>query len=113
MNKWIGTGKVIKDPTIRYKEDKASFVAFTMMCKRNRKIKDGDQAVDFIDCICTGNIAELARQYLRDGKKIEVMGPLQSGSYIDRETGKKIYTKTVFVEELNFAENMRKITLTT
>lgn len=74
MNKWIGTGKVIKDPTIRYKEDKASFVAFTMMCKRNRKIKDGDQAVDFIDCICTGNIAELARQYLRDGKKIEVMG---------------------------------------
>ena len=28
MNKWIGTGKVIKDPTIRYKEDKASFVAF-------------------------------------------------------------------------------------
>lgn len=104
MNKWIGSGKVIKDPTIRYKEDKASFVAFTMMCKRNRKIKDGDQAVDFIDCICTGNIAELARQYLRDGKKIEVMGPLQSGSYIDRETGKKIYTKTVFVEELNFAE---------
>lgn len=99
MNKWIGTGKVIKDPTIRYKEDKASFVAFTMMCKRNRKIKDGDQAVDFIDCICTGNIAELARQYLRDGKKIEVMGPLQSGSYIDRETGKKIYTKTVFVGE--------------
>lgn len=57
MNKWIGSGKVIKDPTIRYKEDKASFVAFTMMCKRNRKIKDGDQAVDFIDCICTGNIA--------------------------------------------------------
>lgn len=40
MNKWIGSGKVIKDPTIRYKEDKASFVAFTMMCKRNRKIKD-------------------------------------------------------------------------
>ena len=38
MNKWIGSGKVIKDPTIRYKEDKASFVAFTMMCKRNRKI---------------------------------------------------------------------------
>ena len=41
----------------------------------------------------------------KNGKgKIEVLGPLQSGSYIDRETGKKIYTKTVFVEELNFAE---------
>lgn len=27
MNKWIGSGKVIKDPTIRYKEDKASFAS--------------------------------------------------------------------------------------
>lgn len=37
-------------------------------------------------------------------RKSKSWGPLQSGSYIDRETGKKIYTKTVFVEELNFAE---------
>lgn len=110
MNKWIGTGKVIKDPTIRYKEDKASFVAFTMMCKRNRKIKDGDQAVDFIDCICTGNIAELARQYLRDGKKIEVMGLLQSGSYIDRETGElnDLVKKWIFHKKPLDREHIKK-----
>lgn len=63
MNKWIGSGKVIKDPTIRYKEDKTSFVAFTMMCKRNRKIKDGDQAVDFYRLY-------LYRQYCRTGAPV-------------------------------------------
>lgn len=103
MNKWLGSGKVSQDPTIKYNEDKVSFVAFTMMCKRNRKIREGDQAVDFIDCICFGNNAELAKNYLRKGKKVEVCGPIQSGSYTDKE-GKKVYTKTVFVESLEFAE---------
>ena len=99
MNKWLGSGKVSQDPTIKYNEDKVSFVAFTMMCKRNRKIREGDQAVDFIDCICVGNNAELAKNYLRKGKKVEVCGPIQSGSYTDKD-GKKVYTKTVFVESL-------------
>lgn len=103
MNKWLGSGKVSDDPTIRYNEDKASFVAFTMMVKRNRKIKEGDQAVDFIDCIAVGQLAQLAKDYLRKGKKIEVSGPIQSGSYTGKD-GKKVYTKTVFVESLEFAE---------
>lgn len=103
MNKWLGSGKVSQDPTIKYNEDKVSFVAFTMMCKRNRKIREGDRAVDFIDCICFGTNAELAKNYLRKGKKVEVCGPIQSGSYTDKD-GKKVYTKTVFVESLEFAE---------
>lgn len=103
MNKWLGSGKVSGEPTIRYNADKVSFVAFTLMCKRNRKIKEGDQAVDFIDCICVGQLATLAEQYLRKDKKVEVSGPLQSGHYKDKE-GKNVYTKTVFVESLEFAE---------
>lgn len=102
MNKWIGSGKVSEEPVIRYNGDKVSFVTFTIMCKRNRKIKDGDQPVDFIDCKCIGQNAKLAMEYLRKGKKVEVSGPLQSGHYT--KDGRKVYTKTVFVEELNFAE---------
>lgn len=78
MNKWIGSGKVSGDPIIKYDGDKASFIAFTIMAKRNRRIKEGDQPVDFIDCICTGH-------------------------YTDKD-GRKIYTKTVYAEEISFAE---------
>ena len=98
MNKWIGSGKVTEEPVIRYNGDKASFVAFTMMCKRNRRIKEGDQPVDFIDCVCVGQNAKLAQEFLRKGKKVEVCGPLQSGHY--EKNGRKVYTKTVFVEDL-------------
>ena len=45
MNKWIGSGKVSEDPIIKYDGDKASFIAFTIMVKRNRRIKEGDQPV--------------------------------------------------------------------
>lgn len=102
MNKWLGSGKVSEEPIIRYNGEKASFVAFTMMCKRNRRIREGDQAVDFIDCICVGQNAKLAQEYLRKGKKVEVCGPLRSGHYT--KDGRKIYTKTVFVEDLFFGE---------
>lgn len=103
MNKWIGSGKVSEDPNIKYDGDKASFIAFTIMVKRNRRIKEGDQPVDFIDCICTGHNDRIAEAYLRKGKKVEVCGPLQSGHYTNKE-GRKIYTKTVYAEEIIFAE---------
>ncbi len=102
MNKWIGSGRLTENPAIRYNGDKVSFVTFTVMCKRNRRIREGDQPVDFIDCICFGNIARLARDYLYKGKKVEVIGPLQSGHYTKDD--RKVYTKTVLVEELQFAE---------
>ena len=111
MNKWIGSGKITEEPTIRYNGDKASFVAFTMMCKRNRKIKEGDQPVDFIDCVCVGQNAKLAQEFLRKGKKVEVCGPLvtpRAGVWIEidiEKDGRKVYTKTVFVEDLSFAES--------
>ena len=103
MNKWLGSGKLSDDPVIRYGKNKKPFVTFTVMTRRNRKIEEGDQAVDFIDCICVGNNAKLAQDYLRKNKKVEVSGPIQSGHYTDAD-GKKIYTKTIFVEELTFAE---------
>lgn len=59
--------------------------------------------MDFIDCICVGSNARLAREYLRKGKKVEVCGPLQSGHYTAKD-GRKVYTKTVFVEDLSFGE---------
>lgn len=103
MNKWLDSGRLTENPVIRYNGDKVSFVTFTVMCKRNKRIREGDQPVDFIDCICFGNIARLARDYLYKGKKVEIIGPLQSGHYTTKD-GKKVYTKTVLVEELEFAE---------
>lgn len=104
MNKWLGSGKLTDNPYIKYDNDKATFATFTVMCVRSGKIPEGGQAVDFIDVKASGYLADFVRNYLRKGKKVEVVGPIQSGSYTDKE-GRKVYTKTVFAESINFAES--------
>ena len=66
---------------------------------------DGEQSADFIGCVVFGKGAEFAEKYLRKGIKIAAIGRIQTGSYTDRETGKKVYTTDVIVEEQEFAES--------
>lgn len=103
MNKWLGSGRLTDNPIIRYDKNKSPYVIFTVMCVRDGKIPDGGQAVDFIDCKCIGRNVEFARNFLAKDKKVEISGRLESGHYT-AEDGKKVYTKTVLVQEINFGE---------
>lgn len=103
MNKWLGTGRLIDNPVMRYDKNKSEYATFTVMCVREGKIPEGAQAVDFIDCKCTGRNAEFARNFLTKGKKVEICGRLESGHYTAKG-GQKVYTKTVFVQNIDFGE---------
>ena len=71
----------------------------------DRKFKrEGEQAADFIPCIAFGRNAEFAEKYLTKGKKIAVVGRIQTGSYTN-QSGQKIYTTDVIVEEQEFGES--------
>jgi single-strand DNA-binding protein len=103
MNKWIGSGRLTENPSIRYGQDKKEFITFCVMCPREGNIPNGGQAVDFVDCKCFGRLADFARNYLRKGKKVEICGRIESGSYTDKN-GHKVYTKTVLAQEISFGE---------
>lgn len=65
----------------------------------DRKFKrEGEQTADFIPCIAFGRNAEFAEKYLTKGKKIAVVGRIQTGSYT-KQDGTKVYTTDVVVEE--------------
>lgn len=71
----------------------------------DRKFKrEGEQTADFIPCIAFGRNAEFAQKYLTKGKKIAVVGRIQTGSYTN-QSGQKIYTTDVIVEEQEFVES--------
>lgn len=71
----------------------------------DRKFKrEGEQAADFIPCITFGRNAEFAEKYLTKGKKIAVVGRIQTGSYT-KQDGTKAYTTDVVVEEHEFVES--------
>ena len=103
MNKVILIGRLVKDAETRYSGELA-ISRYTLAVDRKFK-KDGEQDADFINCVAFGKQGEFAEKYLRKGMKIAVEGRIQTGSYMDKETGKKVYTTDIIVEAHEFCES--------
>ena len=93
MNKVILMGRLTRDPEMRYaqNENGTAVARYTLAVDRRFK-RDGEQDADFIGCVVFGKGAEFAEKYLAKGTKIVIIGRIQTGSYTDRETGKR-YTQ--------------------
>lgn len=104
MNKVILTGRLTKDPTIKYNGEMC-IARFTLACDRRFK-KDGQQSADFPSCVAFGKTGEFAEKYARKGMKFDIVGRLQTGSYKDKD-GKTVYTTEVVVEDLEFGESKK------
>ncbi len=106
MNKVILMGRLTRDPEVRYSQSESSMaIARYSLAVDRRTRRDSEQSADFIPCVAFGKAGEWAEKWLRKGIKIAITGRIQTGSYIDRETGKKVYTTEVIVEEQEFAES--------
>ena len=105
MNKWMGIGRLTKDPDVRYTADNKAVARFTLAVDRRvARNADGHQTADFIPVVAWEKRAEFAEKYLHRGSKIAVTGRIQTGNFTDRE-GRKVYTTDFVVEEMEFAES--------
>ena len=104
MNKFIGIGRLTRDPEVRYSqgENATAIARFTLAV--DRKFNKEQQAADFISCVSFGKTAETIEKYCRQGTKVAVVGRIQTGSYTNKD-GQKVYTTDVVVEEFEFAES--------
>lgn len=104
MNKIVLTGRLVRDPEIRYTQQTNTAVArYTLAVDRMYK-RDGEPQTDFLRCVAFGKTAEFAGQYLQQGIKIAITGRIQTGSYTNRE-GQKVYTTDVVIESQEFCES--------
>lgn len=106
MNKWIGMGRLTRDPEVSYSTNtngQMAIARYTLAVDRRFK-RDGDQSADFIRCVAFGKSGEFAEKYLHQGTKLVVEGRIQTGSYQDKD-GKTVYTTDVVVENQEFAES--------
>lgn len=102
MNKVILIGRLTREPDIRYSRNGLAVAQYALAV--DRKIKSGEQNVDFINCVAFGKNAEFVEKYLNKGTKIAVVGRIQVDSYTNRD-GRKIETTQVVVDEHEFAES--------
>ena len=107
MNKVSLTGRLTRDPDIRYSQGEKTVVIARFTLAVNRRFhKEGEQQADFISCVCFGKTAEMVEKYFRQGMKMDLTGRIQTGSYTNKD-GVKVYTTDVLVEELEFGESKR------
>lgn len=107
MNKWIGMGRLTKEPEVRYSQSENALAIARYTLAVDRKIRrQGEPNSDFINCVAFGKAAEFAEKYLVKGMKVVVEGRIQTGSYTNKE-GKKVYTTEIVVESQEFCESIR------
>ena len=105
MNKFIGMGRLTRDPEVRYSQGEKSTAIASFSIAVNRKFKRENEAdVDFFNCTAFGKQAEFVEKYLKQGTKVVLAGRVQNNNYTTKE-GQKVYSVQIMVEEIEFAES--------
>lgn len=100
MNKFVGVGRLTKEPEIRSTASGTSVCTFTLAINRRFKT-EGQQQADFIPIVSWGKTADICAKYLHKGSQVGVCGSIQTRSYDDKN-GNKVHITEVNAEEVQF-----------
>ena len=103
MQKFIGIGRLTKDPENTTVGNDTSLTKFTIAIQRKFKNSDGEYDADFINCTAWRKTADFISKYFEKGQKIAVVGSIQVRSY-ETQDGSKKYATDVVVDEAEFVE---------
>ena len=102
LNKAILVGRLTRDPEVKSLPSGQQVASFGLATSRFYKDKEGEkqQQTEFHNIVFFGRIAEIASQYLKKGSLTLIEGRIQTRSWEDKETGKKIYRTEIVGESL-------------
>ena len=98
FNLVILTGRLTKDPELKYGASGTAYCKFTLAVNRMKK----DDPADFIFCSAFGKTAELVAEYVKKGHQLGVQGRLQQDTY--EKDGQKVSKTGVTVDKIEFLE---------
>lgn len=102
MNKFIGMGRLTRDPELRTTNNSIAVCNFTIAINRrfiNKETNSYD--ADFLNCTAWRGTGEFISKYFRKGNMIAVVGSVQTRKYDDKE-GKPRTATDVIVDEAYF-----------
>jgi len=112
INRTILVGRITKDIELKSTQSNISFVNFTLAVNRQFTSQNGEQEVDFIQCIAWRKQAENMAQYLHKGSLIGVEGRIQTRTY-EVDNGTRYITEVVcdnvqFLESKNERQEVKQ-----
>lgn len=105
MNKIFLSGRLTKDPEVRYSQSGTAYTRVSIAVDRPFS-KDKDKSVDFFNLVVFGKTAEFLGKWFSKGSKILVEGRLQNSTYKDKEGNDRIATE-VIVDNVEFADSKK------
>ncbi len=98
-------GNLTRDPELRYTPNGQAVANFTIATNRRWTDNDGQQkdAAEFTDVVVWGKIAETVANYLKKGRRIHVIGRLQTRSW-EAQDGSKRYKTEVIATDVTFLD---------
>lgn len=103
MNSVQLTGRLTNDPEVHYGNNGSTVAKFSLAVNRRFK-QEGQPDADFIRCVAFGKTAEFIEKYFTKGRKMDLTGRIQTGSYTNQD-GNKVYTTDIVVENVEFGES--------
>lgn len=103
LNRWIGVGRLVKDPDLRYTPNGVAVATFTLAINRQFSNQNGEREADFINIVAWRKTAENAANYLKKGNLAGVDGRLQSRSY-ENNQGQRVFVTEVVADSVQFLE---------
>lgn len=100
------TGRLTRDPELRYTQNNKAYVNFTIAVDRG-KDQNGERQADFIQCSAWNKTAEVIGKYLHKGSLIGVEGRIQTRNY-ENQQGQKVYVTEVLIGRLTFLESKQQ-----
>lgn len=101
MNRVILIGNLARDPELKTTSNGIATCAFAIAVNRKFKNAQGVQEADFIHVVAWRQLAELCAKYLARGRKVGVVGTLQTRNYTAQD-GSKRYITEVVADEIEF-----------
>lgn len=104
MNKVILVGNLTRDPEYRTTPSGVSVCNFSIAVQRRFANQQGVREADFINCVAWRQQADFVHRFFTKGRKIGVVGSLQTRTY-DAQDGSKRYVTEVVCDECEFVDS--------
>ena len=103
INRVILTGRLTKDPELKYTSSGAAVGTFSLAVNRQFTNANGDREADFINCVIWRKSAENFANFTHKGSLVGIDGRLQTRNY-ENQQGQRVYVTEVVVDNFSLLE---------
>ena len=107
LNKWMGIGRLGKDPEIRYTQSGMACASLSIACGDDYKDKNTGQKVEkteWVSISAFGRLAEIIGEYVKKGSKVYIEGKFTTRKWQD-QAGQDRYTTEIVASEMQMLDS--------